>query len=240
MPIEVMAGGHIHYDTPTLVDESQHKPVQRGSMFIRNRKKMAPPPTPVRMNPIRPFAHNYLHDMESIWWIFVWFFFQLPIIPRAQSSVLHSTFELFPREVLLLSSRQNFLLSKDEFYKHISNVQISENQFDPVQELLKSLADALNDARALIVEGYLALEQVAHFPCETPLFSRYCQNVGNALYDARDVADHLSELLRSTKHQQWTKMMAKKRKELKCGTRGEEYSRKKAKRTNEPSTAGAA
>jgi len=160
--------------------------------------------------------------------------FQLPAIPRAQSSVLHSMSQLFPKEAILLSTRQNFLLSKNDFYKHINTVQLSEDYLDPVSELIKSLAGTLNEARALIVEGHLVLEKVAGFPCDTPIFVRYCSEIANALVDARDVAGGLTEHLSSRKSQQWMDKIRKRRPDSRPSE--EDHSRKKAKRIDKSVT----
>jgi len=182
-----------------------------------DRSKTAPPVHPLHRSadeeedtttwttiPIRnrTLAHHYLHDMESLWWTAILFYFRLPCFPSRLEGVRLSMAELFPRECLLTIPRYHFLAEDTAFSMHIKKVKLADDDH-PLQKAADRLAACLNGARETLVEGYQTLNALPDFPCECIELYNHCSWVASALHSARQAARRITEYLDESKSDHW-------------------------------------
>ena len=142
-------------------------------------------------------VQHYLHDMESLLWIVVWFFFRLPAIVSAKAKVEQSRRDLFPPDTAPLASRQNFILNAHDFKRHMGTMKLSDDPGSLVQQQVRTLVEQLNNVREGIIDGYTEVSKLAGFPCEDDSFSINCNYVNQMFDEASKTAQKLCDSLNS-------------------------------------------
>lgn len=114
MAIEVQCGS---YQTlPHEVEPSSSKPLTFAEMRAHQRRdnKQNRKVKPTDPYSALPFRHNYLHDVESLWWIAVWGFFTTrpkssPHVKRLEivDRIFHHSLENVASRILFFSSIDN-------------------------------------------------------------------------------------------------------------------------------------
>ncbi len=155
MAIEVQASNHLfdHLESgPALADNPQ----ARVRLSIQERREM-------RMQREKPlqtklFLHNFLHDVESIWWIGAHSLFPtLPLSSRATEATIapkNSFRDLLPRQATGLLRRSMFF-EKQQYYDSFT---------DSLPEEYEHAAFLLGDCRMLMVDCYRSIEAEEDFP----------------------------------------------------------------------------
>ena len=200
MPVEISNGAVINW-AASRTDRSKTSPLVHP---LHRRADEDDDPITWTTIPIgkQTLAHHYLHDMESLWWTAILFYFRLPCLPSRLEGVQLSMAELFPRDGLLTVPRYHFLAEDTAFSMHIKKVKLADDNH-PLQKAVDRLAACLNGARETLVEGYQTLNALPDFPCECIELYNHCSWVASALHSARQAARRITKHLDESKSDHW-------------------------------------
>jgi hypothetical protein len=145
-----------------------------------------------------PFAHNYLHDMESIFWIAIWFIFRLPLLPLPSNDEGNLvTWEellasIFTRDGSCPGSRRDFFENEEGFFLVMRRLQISNDSECQGSKALRSIILELNSVRKCLVGGYRTVELKPGFPDDHEDFPKVTAHVAHGLLRVLRHADKLT------------------------------------------------
>lgn len=153
---------------------------------------------PLNVTPQRSVLHNYLHGLEAMWWISVWFLFDLPALDKIHRDALKISFSLiFTGETTLSRGRRDFFRESVVFQKHTDNMRFSMDDAVHEQIALRQLILCLEHARMALLSGYRYVEGLPDFPNlkNHSVFFPPCNAVFGWLWGARVKAAVITEHL---------------------------------------------
>lgn len=133
--------------------EEQCRAIALGKMSlsdIRPRFIPEPPPTPI------PFRYNPLHDLDSLWWIAVYFVFKSQVIDTSKDDV-----EAQPLPVSAVQRAYGERLFYDQGQRYLITTVGSpfEKYLEVVHPVLRPLAETLYDMRVQLILAYRKAEE---------------------------------------------------------------------------------
>lgn len=172
------------------------------------------------------FLHNYLHDMESLWWILIYYVVSLPSTCK-KPDAFH---DIFNHGAQLTMERQFFFKGIFEYSEYMQTITLSTSP-EPVQDALQTIIDLLQKARIVFVTGYTRLETLETFPCEAivkddsgktvDIFANVTRDVLNIFMECCAPAVVLTEHFGSTEQKIWQTPASKRdRDDEKGGSEG--------------------
>jgi hypothetical protein len=194
MSTEVQCGKYIYNAspyTPQFRKGNIHEAIARTETIESTK------PSVKRKYPL-PFAHNYLHDMESIFWIAIWFIFRLPLLPLPSNDEGNLvTWEdllasIFTRDGSCPNSRRDFFENEADFFLVMEHLQVSNDPECQGSKALQDIILELNSVREGLVDGYRRVESKPGFPHDHEDFPMVTTHVAHALLSISRHADKLT------------------------------------------------